>query len=66
MATVSLHGLRTRRLQRALRERGVRDVKLTFSPDALRASNNALTASACTVLEAYLAGRVSTLATAGL
>jgi hypothetical protein len=66
MRTVSLHCMRAHRLQRALRERGVRDVKLAFLPSAHHASKDALMGSACTVLEAYLGGRVSPLATAGL
>lgn len=66
MGTVDLHGLRVRRLERALREKGVRDVKLVVDPSALHASRVAFTESVCTVLEAYLAGKTSAMRREGL
>jgi hypothetical protein len=66
MGTVDLHGLRVRRLDRALRAKGVRDVKLVVNPSALHTSRDAFTESVCTVLEAYLAGKTSVMRCEGL
>jgi hypothetical protein len=60
MGTVSLHGLRLLRLERALRARGVKDVRLVVNPSA-HVSRDAFTESVCRVLEAYLAGKVTAL-----
>jgi hypothetical protein len=65
MGTVCLHGLRVRRLERALRERGVKDVKLVATPSA-HVSRDAMTESICTVLEAYLTGKTTPMSCAGL
>jgi hypothetical protein len=61
MGTVSLHGLRVRRLERALRAQGVRDVRLVVDPSAAHVSRDAFTESVCTVLETYLAGKTTAL-----
>jgi hypothetical protein len=65
MGTVNMHGLRVKRLERALRARGVKDVKLVAVPPA-HVSGAALTESVCTVLEAYLAGKTRAMSCEGL
>jgi len=61
MGSVNLHGLRVRRLERALRARGVKDVKLAVNPSAAHVSRDVFTESVCTVLEAYLAGKTTAM-----
>jgi hypothetical protein len=57
MGTVNFHGLRARRVEAALRAKGVRDVKVTFHPSAVGSTKDELTGRVCDLLEAYLDGK---------